>query len=184
MAKVIDDLLQDHKNIFILLNLLEKQTGHFVAGEYADYQILTDIMRYFINQPDVYHHPHEDIIFAALKRKNINVADLIDEITTEHQGMAAASAAIYDELKLIQGNAILPRNEIVHRLTDFISCYHAHISKEEKELFALARTTLDEADWRKVNDEINRNDDPLFGKTLDDEYKVLYKVIVAETKEA
>jgi len=180
VGKVIDVLLHDHKNIFSLLALLEKQVKHFVAGEFANYQILTDIMHYFVNQPDIYHHPHEDIIFAALKQKNINVADLIDEITTEHQSMAAASATIYDELIQIQGNAIFPRDEIVLRLTDFISRYHAHIAKEEEGLFALAKTTLDDADWGKIDAEINHNDDPLFGKILDGEYKELYKAILAE----
>ena len=182
MAKIIDVLLQDHKNIFSLLTLLEKQVKHFVAGEYADYQILTDIMRYFVNQPDVHHHPGEDIIFSALKRKNINVADLIDEITTEHEVMTAASATIYDEIKQIQGNAIFSRVEIIRRLTDFISQYHAHIDKEERELFALARTTLDDADWDRIDAEISLNDDPLFGKILDGEYRELYKVILAEDK--
>ena len=184
MAKVLDVLLQDHKNIFALLALLEKQVKHFIAGEYADYQILTDIMHYFVHQPDVYHHPHEDIIFAALKRKNINVADLIDEITTEHEVMAAASATIYDELKQIQGNAILSRDEIVLRLKDFISRYQTHITREERELFALANTTLDDADWRIIDAEISHNDDPLFGKILDGEYKDLYKVILAEDKDS
>ena len=184
MSRIIDKLLQDHKNTFTLLGLLEKQVKHFEAGEYADYQILTDIMHYFVNQPDVYHHHHEDIIFATLKRKNINVADVIDEITSEHQVMPDSSATIFDELKLIQGNAIFSRDEIVRRLRDFISRYHAHIANEEESLFALASRTLDETDWRMIDAEIEHNNDPLFGKILSDEYRGLYKVILSEDTES
>ena len=184
VARVVDKLLQDHKNIITLLALMEKQVQHFVAGEYVDYQILSDIMHYFVNQPDVYHHPHEDIIFAALKLKDINVADLIEEISAEHDLMAKASSTINDELKLIQGNAIFSRQEIVRQLKDFIKRYHDHIIKEEQGLFALANSSLDAADWRRVEHEIEHNEDPLFGNTLRDEYQALYKAILSEDKES
>jgi len=184
VARVVDKLLQDHKNIITLLALLEKQVQHLVAGEYVDFHILSDIMHYFVNQPDVYHHPHEDIIFAVLKRKDINVADLIDEISIEHDLMAKASANINDELKLIQGNAILSRQELVRHLKDFIKRYYDHITKEEKGLFALANSSLDAADWRGVENEIEHNEDPLFGNTLRDEYQALYKAILSEDKES
>ena len=184
MTNVIDSLHQDHKNISRLLSLLEKQVDHFEAGEYADYQIITDIMHYFMNYPDVYHHPHEDIVFAALKRKDINVADLIDEITSEHQKMADDSAAIYDTMKQIQGNAIFSREEIVSQLRNYIANYHSHIEKEEEGLFARASSLLEDEDWRAINSEIGDTDDPLFGKIRDQEYKELYKVILSEDKES
>jgi hemerythrin-like domain-containing protein len=184
VAQVIDKLLRDHKHFFVLLDLLQAQLKHLVQGEYTDYQILTDIMRYFVNQPDVYHHPHEDIIFNALKHNNINLADIIDELISEHTVMASASTTILDELKQIQGNAIFSRDEIVRRLEDFISGYRAHIEKEEATLFALADKTLDAADWKKIETEIGIIEDPLFGKSLDGEYRELYKMILAEDKES
>lgn len=183
MSNVIDSLQQDHRNISRLLGLLEIQVDQFAAGEFTDFQIITDIMHYFMNYPDVYHHPHEDAVFAALKSKNVNVADLIDEISTEHQNMAKESAAIYDTMKHIQGNAIYSREEIVNRLRDYISTYHSHINREEEELFALASSTLEDEDWRKVNAEMTDTDDPLFGKIQDQEYQGLYKMILSEVKE-
>ena len=183
MSNVIDSLHQDHRNIARLLVLLEKQVDHFAAGEYTDFQIITDIMHYFMNFPDVYHHPHEEIIFATLKSKNINVADIIDEITTEHQNMAEESSAIYDAVKHIQGNAILSREEIVTRLRNYIANYYSHINREEEKLFELANSTLDKEDWQKIDTEVTDTDDPLFGKIQDREYQDLYKMILSEDKE-
>ena len=180
MANVLDTLQQDHKNIYRLLGLLEKQVDHIAAGEYTDYQVIADIMHYFVNYPDVYHHPHEDILFNAVKKKKINTANLIDEIVTEHQSMAEESATIYDEMKHIQGNAIFSRDEIVQRLRDYIAHYHAHIEKEETGLFALAKTALEDEDWQEINNEIGNTDDPLFGKIRDQEYQELYKLILLE----
>lgn len=180
MANVLNTLQQDHKNIYRLLGLLEKQVDHIAAGEFTDFQIIADIMHYFVNYPDVYHHPHEDILFNAIKKKNINTANLIDEIVMEHQTMAEESVTIYDEMKHIQGNAIFSRDEIVQRLRDYISHYQAHIEKEETGLFALAKTTLEEADWREIDNEIGNTDDPLFGKIRDQEYQELYRLILSE----
>lgn len=180
MAKVIDTLQLDHKNIYRLLGLLEKQVDHIAAGEYADFQIIADIMHYFVNYPDVYHHPHEDILFNAIKKKNINAADLIDEIVTDHQVMAEESSTIYDEMKQLQGDAIFSRDEIVQRLRDYIAHYHAHIEKEETGLFAVAKNTLKDDDWREIDNEIGNTDDPLFGKIRDQEYQELYKLILSE----
>lgn len=180
MANIIDTLQQDHKNICRLLGLLEKQVDNIAAGEFTDYQVIADIMHYFVNYPDVYHHPHEDILFNAIKMKDIKAANLIDEIVTEHQSMAEESATIYDDMQHIQGNAIFSREEIVQRLRDYIASYHAHIEKEETGLFALAKTTLDEDDWREIDNEIGNTDDPLFGKIRDQEYQELYKLILSE----
>ena len=183
MSNVIDSLQQDHRNLSQLLDLLEIQVDHFAAGEYTDFQIITDIMHYFMNYPDVYHHPHEDLVFAALKSKNVNVADQIDEISTEHQNMAKDSAAIYDMMKHIQGNAIYSREEIVTRLRDYIARYRSHINTEEGELFALAESILEDVDWQKIDAEMIDTDDPLFGKIQNQEYQDLYKIILSEIKD-
>lgn len=184
MTDIIQRLEQDHLNISKLLALLEKQTEHFARGEYTDYQIITDIMNYIVNYPDVYHHPHEEIIFDALKSKDKSTASLIDEITSEHAAMSAESAAILDEMIEIQGNAIFSREEIVTRLQKFIKNYHEHIRKEETGLFALAREKLGADDWQTVEDEIGGSMAPQFNTVLDKEYQNLYKIILSEDKES
>jgi hemerythrin-like domain-containing protein len=184
MADIIYKLERDHQNVRTLLGLLTQQMTHFAAGEYVDYQILTDIMHYFVHQPDVHHHPQEDIIFKLLMRKDVNVADLVDEITAEHQTLTAASAKIFDDLKLIQGNAILSRGEIVNRIKDFISLYQEHMRKEEEGLFKPSLSKLDATDWREIDAETENQEDPLFGKILTDEYRKLYRMILSEDKES
>ena len=181
--ETIEKLHEDHENIATLLGLLKVQLTHLEKGEYVDMQILSDIMHYFTNYPDVHHHPHEEVIFDALKKKEINVADVIDEINSEHEQMAAESAEILDEVIQIQGNAIFSREEIVNRLSNYISIYYSHMTKEEDELFPLAKKILDESDWQEINKEILIEDDPLFGEILDNEYNGLYKIILAENKE-
>ena len=97
--------------------------------------------------------------------------------------MAKDSATIYDAIKHIQGNAIFSREELVNRLRNYITRYHAHIEKEEERLFALADTVLEDGDWQEIIAEIGDTDDPLFGKIRDQEYQNLYRMILSEDKE-
>jgi len=183
MSEMIDDLRQDHKNIIRLLTLLEKQTSNLASGSYADYQLISDIMQYFVTFPDIYHHPHEDLVFGALKQRENNLSAIIDAIHDEHQVMASAAEIILDEIIQIQGNAIFSREIFVGRLQDYITLYYSHIEKEETELFSIAESRLQDEDWRKINVAMNMGTDPLFGKVLHDEYQNLFKAILTEVVE-
>lgn len=179
MPEKIKQLQVDHQNITKLLGVLQEQTAHLEAGEYTDLQLLADIMHYFVNYPDIQHHPREDLIFASLCEKQPQVTDLVEELNKEHRIMAEDSQKIYEEIKQMQGNAIIPRDRIVTDLKNYINAYYSHIEKEEAALFALAVNVLAENDWLKIDDEMQYVDDPLFGKILNEQYASIYKVILS-----
>ncbi len=52
-AKVLEDLRQDHKNMSLLLNLLELESNRLFDGEQTDFELLEDIMHYMTVYPDV-----------------------------------------------------------------------------------------------------------------------------------
>ena len=179
MPEKIKQLQIDHQNIARLLGVLKEQTAHLEAGEYTDLQLIADIMHYFVNYPDIQHHPHEDLIFSSLTEKDPQVIDLVDELHHEHKSMADDSQRIYEEIKKMQGNAIISREKIVTDLKNYTNTYYAHIDKEEGRLFTLAETTLTEDDWIKIDDEMQFVEDPLFGRILSDQYASIYKVILS-----
>ena len=179
MPEIINQLQIDHQNINRLLNLLEEQTAHLEAGEYTDLQLIADVMHYFVNYPDIQHHPREDLIFSSIKDKASDFDDLIKEIYREHKTMAEDSIKIQEEISQMQGNAIISREKIVNDLKNYINTYYSHIEKEETKLFSLARNILTDEDWKEIDDKMQFVDDPLFGKILNDQYASLYKVILA-----
>lgn len=183
MDSTIEKLHNDHKNIAKLLVLLKIQTEHLQAGEHADYLQIANIIDYFINYPDIYHHPNEELIFDCLKQKDINTADLIDEINSEHRSMALAAIEIQSEVSQIIGDAVFSREDFVDKLNHYISTYFSHIDKEEGELFPCAEKTMDAEDWQFIHAEIKREIDPLFGKILNNEYEELYKAILNSVDE-
>ena len=179
MPEIINQLQIDHQNISRLLRLLEEQTANLEAGEYTDLQLIADIMHYFVNYPDVQHHPREDLIFSAIKGKAADLDYLIEEIEQEHKSMAEDSIRIQEEISQMQGNAIISREKIVTHLKNYIKIYYSHIEKEEGTLFSQAQNLLTESDWERIDSEMMFVDDPLFGKILNDQYASLYKVILA-----
>ena len=65
-AKVLAELREDHKNMALMLNLLERESNRIYEGEEPDYELLQDIMHYMTVYPDAVHHPKEDRLYAEL----------------------------------------------------------------------------------------------------------------------
>ena len=181
MSEIISSLRNDHRNITKLLTLLSEQNSRLACGEFTNYQTLADIMQYFINYPDIYHHPHEEQIFEILKIREKATTELINRVSSEHQQIAKNGTAILDEIKQIQGSAIFPREKFVRQLNNYIASYQAHMDIEEGYLFQVAEKLLGLEDWRHIDAAIKTVDDPIFGRILDQEYQSLFKAILAET---
>ncbi|OGT80411.1 MAG: hypothetical protein A3H91_07445 [Gammaproteobacteria bacterium RIFCSPLOWO2_02_FULL_61_13] len=180
MNTVIDRIHLDHRNTEQLLRIIEQETDHFDTGEFTNLPLLADLMHYFVNYPDLYHHPLEDQIFALLKRKAPALAGKVDQLYSEHVSMGEASESLQELVTELQGNAVTPRNRIVKAFRDYLRQYREHIDKEEKELIPAAAKALDNSDWIQLEKQFATNADPLFGQILQRQYQTLYKVIMAE----
>ena len=180
MNTVIDRIQQDHRNTEQLLKLMEQETDHLEAGDFTNLPLLFDIMHYFVNYPDLYHHPLEDQVFAVLKKKTPAVAGKVDQLYSEHVRMGEASESLLDLTTELQGDAVTPRKEVVRELRDYVRQYREHIDREERELLPAAAKALDANDWQVLEKQFATNTDPLFGRVLQRQYQTLYKVIMAE----
>jgi len=180
MYNIIEKLKEDHRNISSLLKLLESQLNSLEAGEYTNFQLIADILKYFSMYIDIHHHSYENHIFELLKINDFATADMIDEISSEHEIMAQNSQEILEEITQLQGNAIFSREELVNRLKSFIEGYYSHLDKEEGNLLPLAEEKISPAEWESIYTSIEIEDDPLFGKILDKEYEELFKEIMVE----
>jgi hemerythrin-like domain-containing protein len=180
MLEIISNLRADHTNIAKLLQQLSAQAALLAKGEYINYQLLAEIMQYFINYPDIHHHPCEEQIFKLLRNHLPETGGTIDKITAEHNQIAKNGARILDDVKQIQGNAIFSRMDLSALLHAYIEAYKTHIETEERQLFQRAEQSLTPADWQEIVQAIKTCEDPLFGNALVGEYQSLYKSIMAQ----
>lgn len=180
MTRLLDGIRTDHRNFVRLLKLLERETGHLADGTFTNLPLMTDLMQYFVNYPDIHHHPIEDRIFAMLRERDPNVADTIDEIHAEHTSMGEASERIRDQVVAIGGAGVVSRERLVDELREFIELYRSHMNREEAELLGVAEAQLDTAAWRSIEKDFAGSVDPVFGESVDGHYAALYQAILAE----
>src|SRR6516165_8927121 len=82
---IIERLCQEHRNVEMLLSVLERELEIFDCGNRPDYEVIRAIISYFELYPEVYHHPQEDLVFAKLKIRDPAAAAKVGNLALEHQ---------------------------------------------------------------------------------------------------
>ena len=82
---IIERLCREHRNIEMLLAVLEHELEVFDRGDRPDYEVIRAIISYFEVYPEVYHHPQEDVVFAKLKIRDPAAAAKVGNLALEHQ---------------------------------------------------------------------------------------------------
>jgi len=90
-ATILAELRQDHRNMALMLNILERQSNRIYEGNEPDYELLHDIMHYMTVYPDTVHHPKEDCIYAELKAARPDLSTGFERITMDHRHIAELS---------------------------------------------------------------------------------------------
>ncbi|MGB7617242.1 MAG: hemerythrin domain-containing protein [Pseudolabrys sp.] len=85
MSRLIEILLEEHRNIEKLLHVLKQELDVFDRTESPDYEILQAVVEYLQDYPESYHHPKEDIVFEKLKLRDPSAVARIGDVEAEHQ---------------------------------------------------------------------------------------------------
>lgn len=181
MSGMLDRLHADHVNVARLLDLLEEQCDLLQRGEPVDVRMLQDIFSYIAHHPDLYHHPSEELLFAVLRRCDPSSAESVEALAREHATLTTAAKEILAMLPAISGQHMVPRERLVGMLLDYIARSRRHMSFEESAVFPRARALVSEADWQAIERGIPHKEDPLFGSTVSEQYRALFRLIMRES---
>jgi hemerythrin-like domain-containing protein len=177
MANVIKKLRIDHANMSRLLNELETQLGLFHAGENPDYILMMDIMQYMSHYPDLFHHPKEDLIFKRLIERDPSARLVVKDLIQKHKVLAESGKQFMDSLRTVLSEVLLEREAFEVQGRDYVRTLRRHIDVEESQVFPLAERVLNEEDWKDIDNAMEAIEDPLFGSTVQQEYRALYDYI-------
>lgn len=178
MSRIIENLLDEHRNIEKLLHILEQELEIFDRGESPDYQILQAIIDYFQDYPESYHHPKEDIVFEKLKLRDPAVARQIGDAKAEHQAETNRLRQFARAVEDILAGRELLRQAFHNVARDFVEHQRQHMVKEERLLFPSAVNALRPEDWVEINARLNTRKDPLFDDPTEKKFHVLQQTIV------
>ena len=162
MTNVIAALKADHVNMLQLLEILEANISALERGERPDYDILSAILEYCLNYPDLYHHPKEDSVFRALRARRPEVVQGMGNLEQQHDELSSLTRRLGASIRQILLEAELDRGAVVALAQEFIASYRHHIEMEEKWFFPAAENHLIAEDWSAIHRDLRVATDPIF----------------------
>lgn len=184
MAKILDDLHDDHMNMARLFDLIGRELGTFKTGEHPDYELVQKILDYCLAYPDQVHHPKEDLVFARLKARRPKAADAIGDLADEHRQLKAFTRRFATALANVLEDEQLPRDWFIDLANDFLAFSRRHMQMEEVLFFPAARKHLTAADWAELERAIASRIEQAFDADSLNHFQAAYREIMAWGKAA
>lgn len=178
MYTIIDSLHADHINFSRLLKLLERQVLTLKEGGMPDFEIMLDTIDYLQNYADLYHHPREDLIFRYhLERSDVARAE-VDELRRQHRALWESTNRVRLAIDGILHGDIVQRDVFIEQISAYVTQQMDHLNAEEGYILPLLRQLFEVQDWEQLNRSLPYRADPLFGPTVDQQYRALYTRIL------
>ena len=179
MASIVGSLHQDHINSTKLLDVLEQQLVIFSRAEVPDYEMMQGVMEYFLDYPDLYHHPTEDLILSKVKTQGWTAKDGFPDLRHEHQELASMTRGFSTAIQDILQEVEMPREAFQQRAREFLDFYRSHIRKEEEIFYPAALMVLTKEDWVEISEVREVWDDPIFRPKSHERLETLREDILA-----
>lgn len=181
---IIERLSQEHRNIKMLLAVLERELEIFDSGGRPDYEVIRAIISYFELYPEVYHHPQEDLVFAKLKIRDPAAAAKVGNLALEHQKGAERLRRVAQAVDGVLADREVLRQDVDNIVRDFIAHERRHIMMEDRDFFPAALEALKPQDWTEIASALTSHEDPLFSEAAEETFDALRARILQLEQEA
>ena len=183
MADLVEILREEHRNMARLLAALERQVEMFAGAHAPDYDVIRGVAEYFIDYPDRCHHPKEDAIFARLCETHPANAAAVGDLASEHRIVRARARQFHNTVAALLNETDIARSVVVDAASEFVSAERRHMRTEEQGFFPLADLLLTSADWLKIECELIKGSDPVFGGKVEAGFSKLSERLLAWGRE-
>ena len=161
MAQILEMIREEHSSISRMLDMLERQIGLFEQGEHFEYELVKEVLDYFVTFADLCHHPKENLIIAKLRQRAPELARGIGDLDGAHEKI---SKELHDFAHVVMNVLLdveMPRDRFVRVALDFIAQERKHMAEEEAHFLPAAEVTLTDEDWAEISAKIGKFSDPL-----------------------
>lgn len=176
LPSAVVTLQDEHRYMNLLLATLEEQleTADLAAPE--DYFLMQDIVRYLHDYPDEVHHPTEDLLFDKLVLRKPDTSRDVARLRRDHDKLSVNTAKLLQSLEDAAARHTPESADTVGaELTEYIGRLRRHMTFEETHLFPIAVRCLAHKDWQAIETRLSAVDDPLFGRAVASDYRLLYE---------
>lgn len=160
--QLMRELREDHANMALVLNVLDKIVGLAESNEDPDFELVDEIMRYMTVYPDAVHHPKEDVIYSVLKRRRPDLAEGLDDVAADHREIATLGMNLRDDVEAINAGAAVRRKQFIKVASEYIRRLRDHMAWEEEDLFRRVDEMIGEEDLSIDVEKYQHIKDPVF----------------------
>ncbi len=181
MQRLVNKLLDEHRDLYRLVALLERQPSLDADSLAPNIGLIVDALFYLTRFPDVTHHPLEDRITERLLRKNALGRDIGDEIEAQHERIARQGTALLRDLEgALRAESMSP-GLVAANTRLYAERLRHNMAFEELTLFPAALRHLDADDRRALEPSMrDAPPDPLFRPQVEARFADLHRAIAAE----
>ncbi len=176
-TELLKELRLDHRNMSILLNMLQDEADRIEHDEDINFELAHEIMRYMTVYSDAIHHPREDLIYAGLLAIEPKLAEGLEKVEEQHQQIAELGGRLRGDIEAIISGTAVTRDRIVTDTRDYLRMMRQHIAWEEEDLFRRADA---KGDTLEIDDSHLKKDDPVFGEQREAGFTGLFEAIKRE----
>lgn len=160
--ELMTELREDHRNMTVVLDLMDGLVEQMEAGKDPDFELFDEIMRYMTVYPDAVHHPKEDIVYEQLRSKRPDLSEHLDHVPDDHNDIAHLGSLLRDEVEAINAGAAVRREKMIEDSVAYILRLRNHMRWEEDDLFKRVDKMLDDEPHKIDVSKIGNIKDPVF----------------------
>lgn len=171
----IEKLMDEHQNILAGIDILARNVDRLEKGDKVDPRFFTDAIDFIRNYADKYHHAkEEDILFKKMEQAGFPMeGGPIAVMLADHvQGREYVAAMEKANERYITGDSSAV-DEIAENAKGYVYLLRAHIEKEDKILYPMARNSLGDSGIEAMRPDFDRVDKEKAG--TEEKYKALLK---------
>jgi hemerythrin-like domain-containing protein len=142
--QLLSELREDHRNMALVLNVLERTIETATSGEDPDFELIDEVMHYMTVYPDAVHHPKEDVVYAELKKQRPDLTEGLDDVPEDHKEIAALGSKLRDDVDAIVAGAAVRREQFIVDALQYVGRLRSHMIWEEEDLFNRIDTMIGE----------------------------------------
>lgn len=177
IATLLGELHNDHRNMRVLLDLLEQECNAVYDGRQADFELLHDIMDYMTVYPDAVHHPKEDRIYAEMRAVRPDLTLGFQRISLDHQRIGEQGRRIRDAVAAVEQGTVVSRRALVGDMLRYADNLRSHMQWEELDLFRRCREMVRDGHTLLIEEASHGHPDPLFDEAAGRRYAHLLQRI-------
>lgn len=177
--RALQRIVDEHKAIAAMMNVMEAEITELEAKGAFDIDLVRLILSYMADYPDRFHHPKEELLFAAAAAKTPSFAQLAAGIHDEHEELPGATADLQKTLDVIGIGQSMPLDEVLGALKSYVARQRAHMAAEKEGLFPALLDILTEDDWAMAETQAVAIEDPMAGGADPGPYRRLQELILA-----